>query len=246
MADSKELTFTGHLNELRQRLIKCLIILAVTTMAVFAEEYQCQYIFDFLKNPAPDDISLIYTEMTGMLATYMKVALMGGLVLAMPFLVYHLIMFVSPALTRQEKKYVYIALPWIILMFAAGLVFGYYILVPPATEFLVTFMSDVARPEIRIDNYVSIVTRFLVAIGLAFETPVIITFLARLGIVKPETLARRRRWAIVIAFILAAMITPTFDPINQSLVALPLVILYEMSILLARIVYRKRAKETEA
>lgn len=215
-------------------------------MAVFAEEYQCQYIFDFLKNPAPDDISLIYTEMTGMLATYMKVALMGGLVLAMPFLVYHLIMFVSPALTRQEKKYVYIALPWIILMFAAGLVFGYYILVPPATEFLVTFMSDVARPEIRIDNYVSIVTRFLVAIGLAFETPVIITFLARLGIVKPETLARRRRWAIVIAFILAAMITPTFDPINQSLVALPLVILYEMSILLARIVYRKRAKETEA
>lgn len=130
-------------------------------------------------------------------------------------------------------------------MFAAGLMFGYYILIPPAVKFLVTFMNDIASPAIRIDNYISMVTRFLVAIGLAFETPVVITFLARLGIVSPDSLARKRRWAIVIAFIVAAMITPTFDPINQSLVALPLVVLYELSILLARIVYRKRSEETE-
>lgn len=237
--NDKQMTFTGHLAELRQRLIKSVIALVITTTIAFIF---ARYIFEFLIQPAPDDISLIYIEMTGMIATYFKVALMGGLVLAMPILVYQGIMFVSPALTRREKKYVYMALPWITLMFLAGFAFGYFVLLPPATNFLLSFMTDVARPEIKIDNYVSIVTRLLVAIGVVFEMPVIITFLARLGIVKPEMLSRRRRWAIVVAFILAAIITPTFDPINQSLVAIPLIILYEMSIWLAKIAYRKRAE----
>ena len=241
--NDKQMTFTGHLAELRQRLIKSVIALVITTIIAFIF---ARYIFDFLIHPAPDDISLIYIEMTGMITTYFKVALMGGLVLAMPVLVYQGIMFVSPALTRREKKYVYMALPWITLMFIAGFAFGYFVLVPPATNFLLSFMTDVARPEIKIDNYVSIVTRLLVALGLVFETPVIITFLARLGIVKPETLSRRRRWAIVVAFILAAIITPTFDPINQSLVAIPLIILYEISIWLAKIAYRKRAEVAES
>jgi len=241
--NDKQMTFTSHLAELRQRLIKSVIALVITTIIAFIF---ARYIFDFLIRPAPDDISLIYIEMTGMIATYFKVALMGGLVLAMPVLVYQGIMFVSPALTRREKRYVYLALPWITLMFIAGFAFGYFVLVPPATNFLLNFMTDVARPEIKIDNYVSIVTRLLVALGLVFETPVIITFLARLGIVKPEWLARKRRWAIVVAFILAAVITPTFDPINQSLVAIPLIILYEMSIWLAKIAYRKRAEVTES
>lgn len=241
--NDKQMTFTSHLAELRQRLIKSVIALVITTIIAFIF---ARYIFDFLIRPAPDDISLIYIEMTGMIATYFKVALMGGLVLAMPVLVYQGIMFVSPALTRREKRYVYLALPWITLMFIAGFAFGYFVLVPPATNFLLSFMTDVARPEIKIDNYVSIVTRLLVALGLVFETPVIITFLARLGIVTPEMLARKRRWAIVVAFILAAVITPTFDPINQSLVAIPLIILYEMSIWLAKIAYRKRAEVAES
>lgn len=239
--DEKRLTFTGHLAELRKRLIRCVLALVLTTIISFIF---ARYIFEFLIAPAPDFLTehLIYTEMTGMLGTYMRVALMGGFVLAMPVLVYQGIMFVSPALTRREKRYVYVALPWITLMFAAGFAFGYFILIPPATNFLLTFMTDIARPEIKIDNYVSLVVRLLVAIGLAFETPVIITFLARLGIVKPQWLASKRRWAIVLAFILAAIITPTFDPINQSLVAIPLIVLYELSILLARIAYKKRAE----
>jgi len=241
--NDKQMTFTSHLAELRQRLIKSVIALVITTIIAFIF---ARYIFDFLIRPAPDDISLIYIEMTGMIATYFKVALMGGVVLAMPVFVYQGIMFVSPALTRREKRYVYLALPWIMLMFIGGFAFGYFILVPPATNFLLSFMTDVASPEIKIDNYVSIVTRFLVAIAVVFETPVIITFLARLGIVKPEWLARKRRWAIVVAFILAAVITPTFDPINQSLVAIPLIILYEMSIWLAKIAYRKRAEVAES
>jgi len=229
----------AHITELRQRLIKSVIALVLTTIVslIFA-----RYIFDFLIAPAPDDISLIRTEMTEMLSTYMKVALMGGIVLAMPVLVYQSIMFVSPALTRREKRYVYFVLPWILLMFAAGFAFGYYILVPPATNFLLDFMSDIARPEIKVGNYISLVTRLLIAIGIVFETPVVITFLARIGIVKPEMLSRRRRWAIVIAFVAAAIITPTFDPINQCLVAAPLIVLYELSIWLAKIAYRARAR----
>jgi len=228
----------AHITELRQRLIKSVIALVITTAIslVFA-----RYIFNFLIAPAPDDISLIRTEMTEMLSTYMKVALMGGIVLAMPVLAYQGIMFVSPALTPREKRHIYLALPWITLMFAAGFAFGYFILVPPATNFLLNFMSDIARPEIKIGNYISLVTRLLVAIGIVFEMPVVITFLARLGIVRPEMLSRRRRWAIILAFVAAAIITPTFDPINQCLVAGPLIVLYEMSIWLARIAYRARA-----
>jgi len=241
--NEKEMTVTSHLAELRERLIKSVIILVVTVIIAFIF---AKYIFDFLIAPAPDDISLIYTEMTGMLGTYMKVSLIAGVVLASPFLVYQVIMFISPALTRREKSYVYMALPWITLMFAVGFVFAYYILVPPATNFLLNFMTDIARPEIKIDNYISIITRFLVAIGAVFEMPVIVTFLARLGIIKPQMLSSRRRLAIIVAFILAAIITPTFDPINQCLVAIPLIVLYEISILLARVAYRKRTEASSA
>jgi sec-independent protein translocase protein TatC len=179
--------------------------------------------------------------MTEMIGTYMKVSLAAGTILAMPYLVYQLLMFVSPALTRREKKRVYLLLPWITLMFIAGVAFGYFILIPPATSFLMTFGSNIATPMIKIGNYISIVTRLLVASGAVFETPVIILFLARMGIVKAKMLSSKRRHAIVAAFIIAALITPTFDPINQSLVALPLIVLYELSIWLAKLVQPKEA-----
>ena len=238
VSKDKKLTFTGHIVELRQRLTWSVIVLVITTIIAFVFADQ---IFHFLIKPA-GNITLIYTEMTEMLSTYMIVSLAGGFVLAMPFFVYHIVMFVSPALTRQEKKYVYIALPWITLMFAGGVAFGYFILLPPAMKFLITFGSDIATPVIKIGNYITLVTRLLVAIGAVFETPVIITFLARLGIVTPQWLAGKRKWAFIGAFLLAAIITPTMDPINQSLVAVPLVVLYEISIWLSRIVYRRRSK----
>ncbi len=249
--DAKQLSIMSHLIELRSRLIKSLIAVVICTIISFTF---ARYIFEFLIIPAPDTLDPIYTEMTGFISIYMRVALTGGIILSMPILIYQGIMFVSPGLSRQEKKYVYIALPWIMLMFLGGLAFTYYILIPPVTNFLLTwqgfspFGSDpdqIAVPMITIDNYISIVTRFMIAVGLTFEMPVIVTFLARLGIVKPEWLSSRRRWAIVFAFVLAAIITPTFDPINQSLVAAPLIVLYEMSIWLAKLAYRKRA-EAEA
>jgi sec-independent protein translocase protein TatC len=242
MSAEEKQSILEHLKELRLRLIRSLIAVAVASVIAFIFY---EWIFYIMKLPA-QGINLIFIEMTEMLGTIMRVCLIAGVMLAMPYLVYEGIMFVSPALTSREKKYVYLILPWIALMFIGGVVFGYFILIPPATRFLISFGSNIASPEIRVGNYISVIARLLLAVGLVFEMPVITTFLARLGVIKPIWLAQRRKVAIIFAFILAAIITPTFDPINQSLVAVPLVILYEMSIWLARLVYRKPAETATA
>ena len=233
----KKLTVLSHLGELRRRLIRSVIAVAITSIISFIFYKQIFYIL----TSRTQGINLIYIEMTEMIGTIMRVCLVGGIILAMPFLTYQLIMFVSPALTRKEKMYVYLVLPWIALMFAGGVVFSYYILIPRITLFLITFGSDIATPQIKIGNYIAIVTRLLLAVGLVFEMPVVTTFLSRLGILKPKWLSDRRKGAIIFAFILAAIITPTIDPINQCLVAVPIIILYEMSIWLAKLVQRKKA-----
>jgi sec-independent protein translocase protein TatC len=237
MSGDARLTVLSHLTELRQRLIKSAIAVVVTTIISFIFANQ---IFEILIWPAPEGTNLIYIEMTEMIGTYMRVSLVAGIIVAMPYLVYQFFMFVSPALSRKEKKHIYLILPWVTLMFAGGVAFGYFILVPPATKFLIGFGSEIATPQIKIGNYISVVTRLLLAIGLVFEMPVVTSFLARLGIITSKWLASRRRTAIIFAFILAAIITPTFDPINQSLVAAPLVILYEMSIWLAKLFQRRK------
>ncbi|MCK4962277.1 MAG: twin-arginine translocase subunit TatC, partial [Anaerolineales bacterium] len=213
MREESKLSLLDHLLELRQRLIKSVIAVAVASVIAFIFY---EWIFYILKLPT-EGLNLIYIEMTEMLGTIMKVCLITGIILAMPYLVYHGIMFVSPALTPKEKKYVYFILPWIALMFTGGVVFSYFVLIPPATKFLVSFGSGIASPEIRVGNYISVVARLLLAIGIVFEMPVITTFLARVGVLKPKWLSDHRKTAIIFAFILAAIITPTFDPINQSL-----------------------------
>ena len=236
--DEKKLSVLGHLGELRKRLIRSLIAVAVTSILSFIFYEQ---IFDVLISPARD-IDLIFIEMTEMLSMTMRVALISGIILAMPYLTYEMVMFVSPALTRREKRYVYLVLPWVALMFAAGVAFGYFVLIPRLTGFLLTWGSGLAAIQPRVGSYINVVTRLLLAIGLVFEMPVLTTFLARLGILKPKWLSDKRKTAIILAFILAAIITPTIDPINQSLVALPLIVLYEMSIWLAKLVYKKEPK----
>ncbi|MBI2868505.1 MAG: twin-arginine translocase subunit TatC [Chloroflexi bacterium] len=237
MGDQK-LTVLGHLNELRQRLIRSVIAVVITTALsfIFADR-----IFQVLLRPA-GDTPFIYTEVTEMMGTYMKVCLAAGIGLAMPYLVFQLIMFVSPALTRREKRYVYLVIPWIALMFLGGVAFGYFFMLPRAIEFLVGFGGDIASPQIKIGNYISLITKLLLAVGLSFEMPVITTFLARLGVVKPGWLAGRRKFAVVAAFIIGAIITPTMDPVNQTFIAAPLIVLYELSIWLAKLVQPRRAK----
>jgi sec-independent protein translocase protein TatC len=199
-------------------------------------------LFAVLIKPA-GGVSLIFVEVTEMLSTYMQVCLIGGIIISMPVLVYELIAFVTPALTAQEKKYVWIILPFIIFMFVGGVLFGYFVLIPPAMNFLLSFGANIATPQIRIGNYISLVSRLLLAIGLVFEMPVVTTFLARLGILSWRWLANQWKWAVILAFVL---ITPTLDPVNQTLVAAPLIVLYLLSILLAWIVEKRRLPRPSA
>ncbi len=227
----------GHLGELRKRLIRSVIAIVITSILSFIFY---EYIFEILIAPAPPDITLQAVDMTEMVGVTMRVSLISGVILAMPYLVYELIMYVSPALTKREKKYVYIILPWIALMFAGGVVFGYYIIIPRMTDFLLSWGSNLVSIQPRIGSYINVITRMLLVVGLIFELPVITTFLARLGVLKPKWLADKRKTSIIIAFILAAIITPTIDPLSQCMVAIPLVVLYEMSIWLAKLVYKKK------
>ncbi|MBI2908840.1 MAG: twin-arginine translocase subunit TatC [Chloroflexi bacterium] len=230
----KRLTLMGHLEELRQRLIKSVIAVGVGTAISFMFTQQ---IFQLLKSRA-EGVELIYTEVPELLGTYIKVAFVSGLVLAMPVLVYQLVMFVAPALTPKEKRWLYLLMPGVVLSFITGAAFAFFLVIPPALKFLLTFGIEIAKPQIKVGNYVSVVTNLVFYIGLAFEAPLIVYFLAKIRIIKPRLLTRYRKYAFVGAFVAAAFITPTPDPINQSLVAVPLIALYEVSILLAKLAWR--------
>ena len=232
----KRLPILGHLAELRTRITRSVVALVVTAVLSFVFYHE---IFEILMRPA-GDTQFIAIEMTEMIGVIFRVCLISGVILAIPYLTYEFIMFVAPALTPKEKRYVLVVIPWIALMFAGGVIFGYFILLPPAMKFLLSFGGDIAVIQPRIGNYINVVTRLLLAIGLVFEMPVVTTFLARLGVVSGRWLASKRKWAVIVSFVVAAMITPTFDPVNQTLVAVPLVVLYELSIWLAYALGKKR------
>lgn len=238
MGQDKKLTITEHLQELRSRLIKSAIALAVGIVISFPLAF---YVFDILKSRAPSDMNLVFINVTEMLGTYMKVALYCGIALSLPYLIYQLVMFLAPALNSKEKRYLYFSMPLVVILFAAGVCFAYFIFLPPALKFLLTFGSDIAQPMITVSNYVSVLVRLLLAVGLVFEIPLVITLLAKLGVVSPQKLAKGRKWAVLAAFVLGAIITPTVDPVNQTLIAAPIIVLYELSIWLAKLAYPRKA-----
>ena len=231
MAEDEKLPIMGHLRELRKRIMRMAIAVVITTAIsfIFVERF-----FEILKSRA-DNVDLIYVEMTEMFSTYFTVALYSGFALATPVILYEIVMFIRPALTPREKKYLYSLLPGVLIAFAIGVVFAYYVLIPPATNFLLTFGNDIATPQIRVGNYVSLVVRLIFLVGLCFELPVVIYFLAKIKVVTVKKLSRFRRYAFLGAFVIAALATPTPDPFNQALVAVPLYLLYEVGILLARV-----------
>ena len=203
---SREQTLLQHLSELRRRVFICVIAVLAGSAVSFAffEE-----IVEILVEPARDlglgtGGELIYTEVTELLTTAIKVSFVSGLILASP-----------------------------VIVSLGGVAFAYYILTPPALHFLLTFGGDIATPLIRISNIINLMIRLLFWMGLAFETPLVMFLLASLGIASASSLGRFRRYWVVVAFILAAMITPTVDPVNQALVAGPLLVLYELGIVLA-------------
>ena len=248
MRDS-ELTIMQHLGELRRRVIICVVALIAGSALGFAFFRQ---IIDLLLRPARDldagaNGQLIFIEVTELLTTSIKVSFFAGFILAFPVVLYQVIRFIAPGLTRREQRYLLGFLPGAMLAFASGVAFGYFVLTPPALHFLLTFGDDVATPMIRISNIVNLMIRLLFWMGIAFETPLVMYLLAQLGIVTARSLSRFRRYWVVVAFILGAIITPTVDPVNQALVAVPLLVLYELGILLAKLAGRgRRSREIVA
>jgi sec-independent protein translocase protein TatC len=157
----------------------------------------------------------------------------------MPILVYQLFRFLAPGLTKTERRWILVSLPAVSGFFIAGVLFCYFIVLPSALNFLLNFGSSTIVVNPTISEFISFVTTFLLAVGVAFETPVIVFLLSKLGIATPKRLSRFRRWFYVLAFIIAAIITPTPDPVNQTIVAIPIIVLYELGILFARIGARK-------
>jgi len=220
----------AHLEELRKRLIRALLALAITTAIsfVFAER-----IIEILKMPM-GDAKLVFLRPTESISNFMKVSLISGVTLAMPVIVYQFFRFIAPGLTKQEKRYLVFIVPGATVSFLVGVAFAYFIMLRAAITFLYDFLQRVAEPFWSLDTYLSLVTRLIFWVGMSFEAPLIIFFLAKLGIVSPTTLSRNRKYAIVVIGIIAAVITPTPDPVNMGVVMLPLLALYEIAILLAR------------
>tara|TARA_B100001123_G_C15196449_1_gene981534 strand:- start:301 stop:1050 length:750 start_codon:yes stop_codon:yes gene_type:complete len=236
-----------HIVELRKRLTWAVLSVVICTALAFVFHQQ---ILTLLMEPARGFSSIpnekpIYTEMTEYLGIAMKVSLLAGLVLASPFVLLQLGLFVSPGLKPVERRYLFAMLPISFAAFILGAVFGYRILFPPAVKFLLTFGGDIATPYIRIGNYTNLMLTLLFWMGIVFQTPVVLYFLSKIGVVSYQLLSKWRKYAIVVAFILGAVITPTFDPINQTIVALPIIVLYELGIWLSRLGGRNKTDTEE-
>ncbi len=236
MALEEGMTIFEHLDELRSRIIKAFLALIVATLfsLVFTKPFLA-----FLISPMGDrqPIALKPTET---IIVYFKVALVLGAALAMPVIIYQIIRFLVPGLTKTERRYLYIVIPFATLLFVTGVAFSIFITLPFSIRYLQGFLSDIIQPTYSIEYYISFVTAMLFWTGVIFETPLIVAFLARLGVITPHMLTSNRKYALVVIAVIAAVITPTPDPFNMMLVMAPLVILYEVGILLARVTYQAR------
>lgn len=223
-------TILEHINELRIYLTRALIGLVVATALSFTF---AQQVLEFLIEPYGDLLDVI--SPTEGIETYFKVALVCGVILSMPWILYQLWRFISPGLETSEKRYVYVFVPSATFLFLIGVVFAWLVLLPAAITFLSTFMADIFEARWISREYISFATTFLVWIGVSFEMPLIIYFLARFGILGPRTLREQWRFAIVGIAVLAAAITPSIDPVTMLLTMVPLLILYGLSIILAAV-----------
>ena len=231
-------TLTGHLEELRRRLGICLLALLLCAGISFS---QAELLINWLKAPAGDLLpQFVFFAPTEAFSAYLKVAGLAGFMIAMPVILWQTWAFVRTGLTLQERTWGAAFVGWGTVLFAAGVGFAYGVLLPASLRILLGIGKGQLVPVISIDAYLSFVITLLGWCGTVFELPVVIFILAKVGIVTPEWLRQQRPYAILMLVIAAAVLTPTTDMINQLLMTLPMVVLYEISIPLARIAARQR------
>jgi len=248
MTADEKIPFTGHLEELRKRLITCFIAVGIGFVACYGFK---EKLFQILMHPLVSVMktgeTLIFTGLPEAFFTYLKVAFLSGIILASPVIIYQFWVFVAPGLYDREQR---LLVPIVLLstiFFVGGALFGYFIVFPFGFKFFLGFATDTIKPFPSMREYLSFSSKLLLAFGIVFELPLVITFLARLGIVNVPFLKKNRKYAILLFFVCAAIITPP-DVVTQIMMALPLMVLYEISILGARMFGKKsedEAHETE-
>jgi sec-independent protein translocase protein TatC len=237
--------FFDHLEELRRRLIWSILAIAVTF--ILAWTYS-PTIFGWIQRPIqpylPKGTHLAFTTMPEPFILYFRVALYGGIILASPFLLAQVWLFISPALYRRERRY---AIPFVaatLLFFLSGCAFGYFIAFPRVCQFLIGMGTGTGfMPVITINEYLSIASKTIFGLGLCFELPILVFFFARLGIVTERFLMAKFKYAVLIIFIIAAVITPTPDMMTQCVFAIPMIALYLLGVLIAWMFRRRTPKE---
>jgi sec-independent protein translocase protein TatC len=231
------LTLVEHLDELRARLIVSIAVFGVALALCF---WQNHLLLDIAKAPLPDDHDRLLTfGVTEPFMTTLTIAAYGALILSLPIVLYQLYAFVLPAFSDRERRVIIPLLILIPLLFVAGVVFAYFVVMPPATDFLLNFNNDQFNVQVRARDYFSFFALTLLAVGIIFQVPVGILAVTRLGVVSPEQLSQNRRYAYLIIAIVAAAL-PSVDPVTMLIEMVPLIVLYELSIVLARIFGRPR------
>ena len=241
-------SFFDHLTELRTRLVRALAGIAVGVGVVgwFSDDIFRLVMQPVLRSLPEKERALNYTSYLEPFLVYLKVALYGGLFVAAPWVLYQLWLFVAPGLYKREKK---VVIPFIVIgtaLFYLGVTFTYFVVMPFAFPALASIAGPDMRPLLTMKEQLTLVLAMMLGFGVVFEVPVIIAFLAMVGLVTPQFLAKYRRHAIVVNVIIAAIITPTGDPFNLALMAVPMILFYEVGILAARIVGKKKAPEAAA
>ena len=226
-----------HIDELRKRIIRSLIGLIITSIASFIFTEQILFL---LAIPAGGIEKLQAIHVTESIESFMRISLLSGLIFALPWIAYQLLAFILPGLEEHEKKWVYMAIPAITILFLSGVAFTYFIMLPTAIPFLLTFMGVPTVPQV--SDYVNFVTSLMFWVGVAFQAPLVAFVLAKLKILRARDLASQWRIALVVIALAAAVITPTGDPINMGLLMLPLSALYGFSILLTWLARRHESE----
>ena len=224
----RDMSLAEHLTELRSCLVKAGAALVAGTAVSF---YYLEYIIKTLTAPVGQ---LYYLRPAEAFMVYLKIALLAGLILASPMVLYQLYSFVRPALTLREKHYALCTIPIIIVLFLGGMLFSYYLVFPRAVEFFLGFGAERVSPLISIESYLDFMLMLVVPFGFVFNIPVVLLLLVYVKLVSAQTLNKYQKHVILAAFILAALITPTPDIFTQSLLALPMVVLYEVSLVLCK------------
>lgn len=238
--ESPRMTFLGHINELRRRLLVCVIALAVAIIASFAFS---QKIAEFLAKPIGGLSAMSSIDVTENVSAFMKISLLTGVVIAFPIVLFEIIAFIMPGLTPKERKWIWVVVPFATFFFVSGVAFSYFFMLPTALPFLLNFMGIATAP--RPSTYFGFVLNLMFWVGICFEMPLIFYVLARLHIVSAKQLAKQWRIAFLASAVLAALITPTPDPVNMGLMTLPLFLLYLLSIVFAFAAWRPKKEAAQ-